>query len=127
MLISGSLAVQAALGETWTSDIDIFCTWEAAPHVRQCLIEKCRLICSGSDDPEFGPFSGTGATVEGQLCLIDHVEEFLPAPKDGDPILEEDPETGEDTNVCAEQFYAQAVQYGSDAGGQMWASFDKGG
>ena len=53
VLLSGSLAVQSALGihpgdEAWKRcDVDIFCTWEAAPAVRRRLIERCKLICSG--------------------------------------------------------------------------------
>ena len=46
VLLSGSLAVQAVLGvspddEKWNAaDVDIFCTWEAAPFVRQRLIAR---------------------------------------------------------------------------------------
>jgi hypothetical protein len=40
-----SLAVQAALGRVFEGDhpgpldVDIFCTWKAAPYVRQRLVE----------------------------------------------------------------------------------------
>ena len=38
VLISGSAVVQAALGTSWDSDVDIFCTWAAAPKVRARLM-----------------------------------------------------------------------------------------
>ena len=56
VLISGSIAVQAALGitDTWKtsgqspSDVDIFVTWGAASRVRERLIQTCGLICGGT-------------------------------------------------------------------------------
>ena len=58
VLLSGSLAVKAVMGlgvsrtdeHRKDADVDIFCTWEAAPFVRQRLVERCGLICTGSDD-----------------------------------------------------------------------------
>jgi hypothetical protein len=45
VLIAGSAAVQAVLGKRWErSDIDVFCTWEAAPLVRNRLVAS-GLIC----------------------------------------------------------------------------------
>jgi ferredoxin len=51
VIIAGSSVVQAALGVRWPgSDIDIFCTWSAAPLIRQRLIQHCKMICSGAND-----------------------------------------------------------------------------
>ena len=48
MLIAGSAVVQCVLNKTWErSDIDIFCTWDAAPMVRRRLFQRCGLICGG--------------------------------------------------------------------------------
>jgi len=81
VLLSGSMAVQAALGTEWHSDVDIFCTWEAAPTVRQWLVENCGLICSGANDT----YDSRGPA---QLTIIDHVEGFAPPPEVGSYELE---------------------------------------
>ena len=44
-MISGSVIVQAALGETWEgSDVDIYCTAVAAPAVRSWLIRDANKM-----------------------------------------------------------------------------------
>jgi len=52
VIIAGSTMVQAILGRRWKSDIDVFCTWEAAPRVRQQLM-AAGLICIGNS-PAYG-------------------------------------------------------------------------
>jgi len=51
MLIAGSAAVKCAVpngSRKWRpGDIDIFCTWDAAPMVRRRLFQRCGLICGG--------------------------------------------------------------------------------
>ena len=48
MLIAGSVAVKCAVprrsGKWRPGDIDIFCTWDAAPMVRRRLFRRCGLI-----------------------------------------------------------------------------------
>jgi len=88
VLLSGSLAVQAALGRSggdkeWElADVDIFCTWDAAPFVRQRLFEKCRLICSGVDNSYLQPERDlAGAREESSLeTSVHHVESYASRP-----------------------------------------------
>ena len=50
LLLSGSLAIQAALDVEWKgSDVDLFCTWDFAPEARRRLM-RCGLICSGTSE-----------------------------------------------------------------------------
>ena len=64
MLIAGSAAVKCAVpsrsGKWRPGDIDIFCTWDAAPMVRRRLFQRCGLICGGVVTNRFvhgGPLS----------------------------------------------------------------------
>ena len=75
MLIAGSMGVQAALGETYDGcDIDIFCTWEAAPMVRKRLIERCKMLCAGAMNSGYG----MPDILHGTAVVIDHVEGYTP-------------------------------------------------
>ena len=75
MLIAGSMGVQAALGETYDGcDIDIFCTWEAAPMVRKRLIERCKMLCAGAMSSGYG----MPDILHGTAVVIDHVEGYTP-------------------------------------------------
>ena len=87
VLLSGSAVVQSvrqdsSSDKTWEdSDIDIFCTWEAAPMIRRRLIDRCGLICSGIDNYYMqqdcdlaGDLEGTGRSV------IHHVESYSSRP-----------------------------------------------
>ena len=49
LVISGSCVVQAIVGQRYPeSDVDLFCTWGAAPQVRRRLIESCGMLCCGA-------------------------------------------------------------------------------
>ena len=103
VILSGSLTLQAALGVRWQgSDVDIFCTWAEAPKVRQRLIEKCNLICSGANDTYFAPD-------EKDLSVIDHVEGFAPRPAVGHHALAR---YGGRDPLSLEEFCEQAAEYG---------------
>ena len=67
LVIAGSAIVQAMLGELWSqSDIDMFCTWAAAPQVREKLIDTCGMICAGHSE-SYG--NGPGYS---QVCSQGH-------------------------------------------------------
>jgi len=71
VLIAGSAMVQAVLGKRWnSSDIDVFCTWEAAPLVRE------RLIASGLVCHHCGSHYGDSAPLPDAGTFIHHVEGF---------------------------------------------------
>ena len=112
MLLSGSMAVQAALGKEWTSDIDIFCTWEAAPTVRQWLVENCGLICSGANDT----YDSRGPA---ELTVIDHVEGYAPPPKVGSHELDKSHKNwglGISSRILTpEEYYAEACEFGQSS------------
>jgi hypothetical protein len=88
VLIAGSVPVAAALGKVWTSsDVDIFCTWSAAASVRQRLVERCGLICSGGNDTYGSPIDTCCAPAPERsardACAMDHVEGYAPCPTAG--------------------------------------------
>ena len=119
VLLSGSMAVQAALGTEWRSDVDIFCTWEAAPTVRQWLVENCGLICSGANDT----YDSRGPA---QLTIIDHVEGYAPPPKVGSYELENRGWGTDRRTLTPEEYYAEACKYGNESvasgGRSRWGS-----
>jgi hypothetical protein len=110
VLLSGSLAVQSALGvpagnAEWNrADVDIFCTWEAAPVVRRRLIERCKLICSGVDN-DYGQAQRdlVGDVEDGSFSAVHHVETYAARPT-------------EDV-YSSEEYYEQAAQWGAEAVG----------
>jgi hypothetical protein len=100
IIISGSMTVQAALSQSWQgSDVDIFCTWKAAPLVRQRLIDTFGMICSGACD------SYIGSRVN-LRSMVDHVEGY--APRDSAVNL---PMFG--TPSTMEQYLQQAQGWGA--------------
>ena len=82
VLLSGSAVVQSVLGKTWEdSDIDIFCTWEAAPIIRRRLIDRCGLICSGVDNDYMQEDRDLAGDIEGTTrSVIHHVESYSSLP-----------------------------------------------
>jgi hypothetical protein len=89
--MSGSVVVQAALGETWGgSDIDVYCTHDAAPVVRSWLIADVHQVLVGIDS---GYSQGQHrAALSGMRTQrfnrdgdpIFQVEHWANAPKDGE-------------------------------------------
>jgi hypothetical protein len=75
--ISGSIVVQAILGEQWDgSDIDVYCTNLAAPSVRTWLISELKQVLVGvSSRYTVDPSAEKGR----ELDFIDHVEHWANA------------------------------------------------
>ena len=79
--MSGSIVVQAVLGEQWGgSDIDVYCTNQAAPSVRTWIISELKQVLVGicarytvDLSIEKGP---------GHNDIIDHVEHWANAPEE---------------------------------------------
>ena len=102
VILAGSIVVQAALETTWIdSDIDIFCTWEAAPRVRQRIIDHCFLMCSGACDTYSSPSVS-------ELNTIDHVEGYAARPSDTHL-------SGGWHEQTYDEYYAQALAHGQEA------------
>ena len=82
VILSGSAVVQCVLDKTWdNSDLDIFCTWEAAPMVRRRLFDRCGLICSGVDNDYMQQDRDLVGDVEGiARSVIHHVESYSSRP-----------------------------------------------
>ena len=82
VLLSGSAVVQSVLDKTWEgSDIDIFCTWEAAPMIRRRLFDRCGLICSGVDNDYMQQDRDLAGDLEGTTrSVIHHVESYSSRP-----------------------------------------------
>ena len=82
VILSGSAVVQCVLDKTWdNSDLDIFCTWEAAPMVRRRLFDRCGLICSGVDNDYMQLDRDLVGDLEGiARSVIHHVESYSSRP-----------------------------------------------
>ena len=121
VLLSGSLAVMSVMGVQsddvrWEdADVDIFCTWEAAPFVRQRLFENCGLICSGHDNSymspgpdevlKFGDFTQTA---------LSHVESYCSRPTEG---MSHGAGVGRDypSPYSSDAYFAQVSKWGAHA------------
>ena len=129
VLISGSLAVQAALGKDgeeryWRhADVDIFCTAEAAPFVRKRLFERCGLICTGLmnsygaslDEDVADPLQGNMTrSRRGGRLLLSHVERYAPRPTKGDTFgtFESDDENA--LTYDSDEYYEQVKKWGAE-------------
>jgi hypothetical protein len=133
VLISGSLAVQAAFGkdgedDDWRSaDIDIFCTAKAAPFVRKRLFERCGLICTGLMN-SYGaslaqdiadPLQGIG--MSGGRSLLSHVECYAPRPTEGETYVygltsssDENASPVVRTKYDSDEYYEQVKKWGAE-------------
>ena len=82
VILSGSAVVQCVLDKTWdNSDLDIFCTWDAAPMIRRRLFDRCGLICSGVDNDYMQQDRDLVGDLEGiARSVIHHVESYSSRP-----------------------------------------------
>lgn len=70
--------VQVVLGEQWDdSDIDVYCTPEAAPTVRSWLVNEAGQIMVG----EWGSYIGGGEEIMGFMPNLHHVENYANTPE----------------------------------------------
>jgi hypothetical protein len=120
VLIAGSVPVRAVLNEVhdpdWRGDIDIFCTWDAAPAVRGRLV-AANLICSGAND------SYVSCPEEDLITAVDHVEGYAPVPTAGSHHLKSwrsDSLSYSDSTVTPDEFRQRAVQYGREVVNRGW-------
>ena len=95
--MSGSIVVQAALGVTWDgSNIDVYCTHDAAPVVRSWLIADVHQVLVGIDSgySQGRPRAVLSGTPSQRTNRdgnpIFHVEHWANAPNDGDLLRSED-------------------------------------
>jgi len=123
MIIAGSAAVKCAVpsrsGKWRPGDIDIFCTWDAAPMVRRRLFQRCGLICGGvvtnssyTEDPFL-----VGDVEIRAASVIHHVEEYAARPMNEDEYEFEfsDSEDSRDGfNFKPEAYYKKAKQWGAE-------------
>ena len=106
-VLSGSAMVQAALGETWNSDLDIFCTQGAAPAVRSALLRAGYFLehrdrrNGGSEIRDHHEYGGEASE---PFRTIDHVEKYCRQTNADHPRMEEYPEFArlEPPSVAAE-------------------------
>ena len=100
--MSGSIVVQAVLGEQWDgSDIDVYCTHLAAPSVRTWLIHDMKQVLVGihmryRESHEKG--------LRPNKNLVDHVEHWANAPEENKKFEHECGETWRfNSNDCLHQ------------------------
>jgi hypothetical protein len=103
-VISGSAVVQAALGLSWSSDIDIFCCWAAAPKLRAKLVTAGKLVFGGISE---GGYNNGTKLLEAQLH---HVENYILA-SDMD-VYDYFSDEQLDDETRADTQYEQAIEYG---------------
>jgi hypothetical protein len=111
VLLSGSLAVQSAIGVS-TGHVDIFCTWDAAPTVRRRLIEHCGMIYCGMDDDYTSEENLQASGVDaGAFSATHHVESYAAQPAVGfhgrygrNPL-----------EYTSDEYYDQAAEWGAEA------------
>ena len=123
MLIAGSMAVKCAVpsrsGKWRPGDIDIFCTWDAAPMVRRRLFQRCGLICGGvvtNSSYTEDPFLVGDVDIRA-AAVIHHVEEYAARPMNEDEYEFEfsDSEDSRDGfNFKPEAYYKKAKQWGAE-------------
>ena len=126
MLIAGSVAVKCAVpsgsGEWYPGDIDIFCTWDAAPMVRRRLFQRCGLICGGvvrnTSYTDEGPYL-VGDVENRATAVISHVEEYARRPMNEDEYeweFEDSDDSGDEGIVTfkPEAYYKKAKQWGAE-------------
>jgi len=124
MLIAGSVAVKCAVprrsGKWRPGDIDIFCTWDAAPMVRRRLFQRCGLICGGvvnnTSYTEDSPYLA-GDVENRAAAVIHHVEEYAARP------MNEDEYDDWRYKPCdaggLEAYYKMAKQWGAEVTGPL--------
>ena len=127
MLIAGSVAVKCAVpsrsGKWRPGDLDIFCTWDAAPMVRRRLFQRCGLICGGvvtdnsyTEDPNL-----VGDVENRAAAVIHHVEEYAARPMNEDEYYDWEYSDSEDSrggfNSKPEAYYKMAKQWGAEVMG----------
>ena len=126
MLIAGSVAVKCAVpsgsGEWYPGDIDIFCTWDAAPMVRRRLFQRCGLICGGvvrnTSYTDEGPYL-VGDVENRATGVISHVEEYARRPMNEDEYefeFEDSDDSGDEGIVTFKPaaYYRKAKQWGAE-------------
>ena len=85
-----------------SSDIDIFCTWDAAPMVRRRLFDRCGLICSGVDNDYMQQDRDMAGDLEGiTRTVIHHVESYSSRPTREEEYAKDEDSRDEDYNTKA--------------------------
>ena len=128
MLIAGSVAVKCAVpsgsGKWRPGDIDIFCTWDAAPMVRRRLFQRCGLICGGvvnvydacAEEVLFNTQYLAGDVENRASAVISHVEEYARRPMNEDEYEYEysDADSPGGFDFKPEAYYKKAKQWGAE-------------
>jgi hypothetical protein len=109
VLLSGSCAVQAALGRVFDDpdgkvDIDVFCTWKAVPLMRQRLVERRGLMCGGVDNSGYKSRHN-----ERDDKKLSHVECYADWPTDGENQSTDLPYSSDAYRTQAFAWVAEAI------------------
>lgn len=99
------------------ADIDIFCTWDAAPMIRRRLFQRCGLICSGVDNT----YMQSGRDLAGDIeestsSVVHHVESYSSRPTEGKTQwthFHVDPE--KEVDYDSDQYANKLREWGEDA------------
>ena len=103
------------------ADIDIFCTWDAAPMIRRRLFQRCGLVCSGVDNS----YNQQGRDLAGDIdncmeestkSIVHHVESYSSRPTEGTTeYINHDLDIEEDLDYASDQYAKKLKEWGEAA------------
>ena len=108
--------LQSEVNSWKNADIDIFCTWDAAPMIRRRLFQCCGLVCSGVDNS----YNQDGRDMAGDIeestkSILHHVESYSSRPTEGTTEYISDLDIEEDLDYASDQYAKKLKQWGEAA------------
>ena len=108
--------LQSEVNSWKNADIDIFCTWDAAPMIRRRLFQRCGLVCSGVDNS----YNQDGRDMAGDIeestkSILHHVESYSSRPTEGTTEYISDLDIEEDLDYASDQYAKKLKQWGEAA------------
>ena len=98
-----------------TADIDIFCTWDAAPMIRRRLFQRCGLVCSGVDNTYMQMGRDLAGDIESSTkSIVHHVESYSSRPTEG-KTKNNTYEPEKELDYATDEYANKLKEWGEDA------------